>query len=197
MSEFIGRNPEQPFELAQSIIVIAGPNLSGKTRLSDELAQHLDISLLDIDQGWRERWGTLENRPPMPEVYAHNHDRARPILAEGKPVVLVATYSWPTYHEMLEQLAKETNSPLRVFILGIPEDKADEEIKRRLAMRLGDPNNISDIVSEEKVWESRNKYRVMQQPDDPTMKVTVIDSTIDPTENVKFILSSLSDLRKY
>ncbi len=194
MSEFIGRSPERPFELAKCLIVIAGPVLYGKTTLANVLAPRLSAPILDIDEGWRERWGSLENRPAMPEVYDHNHDRARPFLAVGRPAILVATYSWEGYHKKLKEFTEKVGTPLRVFLLTIPTDKVEKETERRLKLRQADPNNLSDVTTNERVQELYARYQPITS--DTGIWVMELDSTAPPEENVEKIVASLADLRK-
>ena len=168
-----------------------GPNLSGKTTLANSLSKALAVPILDIDEGWRNKWGSLENRPPMPEVYAYNHQRALPYLAENKPVIIVATYSQPAYHEMLDNFARESQSPLRVFH-NLPTDI--EETKRRLEKRLSDPNDLSDVRTLNQVLEIQSHYHPISNH--PNIWVMEIDGTRLQEENVAKIITSLSDRRK-
>ncbi len=186
--------------LGRALIVLAGPVLSGKTTLAEALSIELGgVDIKDIDDGWRKRWGTLENRPKMPAVYEHNQNRTRLYHKRDQPVIMVATYSWSTYHELLRNFASEAQTPLRVFVLGIPDEKKETEFTARLEKRRNDPHNLSDITTPERVRELWSSYMPMPEyndPNDPSIKVINIDSTQDPIENAQFIANFLSDLRK-
>lgn len=188
------RGPEKLSSLGKCLIVIAGLPLSGKTTLADIVSRSIEAPILDIDEYWRTTYGSIENRPKMIEVYKGNQARATELLAQDKPALIVATYSWTGYHEVLKEFSTEKDSPLRVFFLTIP---GDDELRRRLAIRQNDPANISDVVTVEKVFELRDRYQaISNDPNYPNLQVVQIDSTKSVEENAGIIINSLADLRK-
>ena len=166
---------------------------SGKTTLTKELSNKLGLPFFDIDEGWRERWG-LRNKPSMSVCYAYNHNRARPYLDRECPTIIVATYSWTGYHDMLRTFAQETESPVRVFLLRSPVDV----IRDRVALRQDDPTDLSDVRTPDRAEELYNRYQPIISDKDKNANLLVIeiDSTQPPEKNVGIIIDSLHNLRK-
>lgn len=185
--------PEGKSELGKCLLVVAGPNLSGKTTLAEKLALVVDTPILDIDANWRNEWRTVENRGRMSvDIYQSNHVRALDILKEKKPALLVAAYSWPTYHNEVIKFAEEQGCQLKVFQLSTPDEN---EARKRLALRLEDPNNISDMVDIDKIIGGYKTYRGFEESysNHPNVKVVHLDSHMKPEENLEIALASLRD----
>lgn len=164
----------------------------GKTTLGRSIQQASNAVFLDVDRARRELYGTTQRLSGMQEAqamlasYQANHQRARDAIAQGFPVIIAATYSRQLYHDMLKELAQQTDVPLRVFQLETPLTKIGE----RIAARNTDPHNQSNVVSPEDFFEIYRRYNPMNG-----IPIQRIDTTKPIEENVREIVESLADLQ--
>lgn len=178
-------------EFRKCLVVLMGLPLMGKTTLGVELARCSNFRFLDVDDARWEIFPPAERLPRNQEAFAmqtsyqKNHEKARDLLLDGKPVILGATYSRELYHEMLKWLARQTDSPLRTFLLNAP----DEVIGQRLKARI-ENGNPSTVKSLDAFKEVQGRYQLIQG-----INLTIIDTSLPPKENIKQILSALQDLR--
>jgi predicted kinase len=121
----------------------------------------------------------------MLAAYKRNHERAGTILKNGKAAIVAATYSRPTYHEMLRQLALEEDVPLTVFLLGrLDNDAISERLGKR--KRQGDRSNITSM---EGYNEAKNRYQA------PTENVIMFDANQTLDQLVEVTLNTLDRSR--
>lgn len=181
---------ERKLHFSKCIVAIAGPPLVGKTTLGQALAKRSNFVYLDIDEArWEifkrtERLPLQVERQAMRVSYEHNHNRAKKFLFQDKPVMLGATYSWEGYHQILKDLAKNADVPLRVFLL----EASDEEIIRRVQARQFEGND-STVVTSEVALDLKTRYSVIEG-----VNLIKINSDLPVKENVERVLQTLSDL---
>ncbi len=146
-------------QLEKRIIALTGLPLTGKTTLGERLVQKTDALFFDVDRARQELkrgndWlGSDREREIMLEAYQFNHEKAEAALKTGRAVILAATYSRPTYHEMLERLSSDEHVPLDVFLLALPQEEAEIRIAKRVA-----EGSDSNIRSLEGYLEVRDRY---------------------------------------
>ncbi len=161
------------------IVVLAGLPLSCKERLSKITgAIYLDVDYArqEISQG-RAWLGPEQEKEMMLAAYKLNHLKAEKHLKAGASVILGATYSRPIYHQMLEELAAETNASLNVYLLQIPDEVVLERINKRKAEKT--KSNIKTTSSYQEV-----KDRYVAYPE---------AITINSSESIKHILEKIVD----
>lgn len=88
--------------------------------------------------------GALYSRQMNEAVYAGLLERARPVLASGRPVVLDATYSREADRHSVRALGAERGVPVRLLHVQCEESTT----LARLRDRLDDPKRISDAGPE-------------------------------------------------
>ncbi len=194
--------PEQDkIEFKKCIVALVGPPLVGKTAIGDELARISNFTFIDVDrvriETFGPRSGMLEELPERFEmassyVRAHNvagynnlkTSNAWSVLKEERPVILAATFSRKSWHLLLKRLAKETDSPLKVFYLQAPDTVIEQRIKEREQTNPGLIRSFKEYLS------IRNRYRLIEGID-----VIEIDTSQPFTQTVEQIIKSLDDLR--
>lgn len=205
----------EKIELQKCIVALAGPPLVGKSTLGKKLQDRTNLTYLDVDAARRQifiPWeeltpdeqqsiGTevdpkdyLNGRSVLPppweafamiNSYQKNHELARELLNNGRPVILGSSYSRDRYHDMLKNLALETASPLKVFLLRA----SDASIKKRIDERIKN-GSLSNVTSFEHYLETKNRYQIMQDVD-----LTTIDTESPIEDNIAQILEALRNLR--
>lgn len=146
----------------KSIIVLAGLPFTGKTTLGQKMSEVYGIPFFDIDEARHEimptpdnRWhGPEEEREIMMAAYIHNHEKAGEALKSGCAVILAATYSRNSYHEMLRELAQKHNVGFWVFLLEIPDSLVPSRLQERLRQA-----SSSNIVTIESYDEVKSRYK--------------------------------------
>ena len=181
----------EKLQFRKCIVALAGLPLTGKSTLGTELARRSNFIFLDVND---VRWNVFPRRGKrlpdkqeqfaMQTSYQKNHERARDLLQQGKPVILTATYSRELYHQMLKSLAKKSDVPLKVFVL----EASGKEIERRIKQRLK-KDNLSVVQSLEGFLEVKNRYALITNVD-----LTEIDATLSLKQNIKQIFQALSSL---
>lgn len=149
------------------IVVLAGLPRTGKGTLANALAQQTNFVHLDVDY-MRYKEHPPEMIPPrgtdeeeyqkMIEAYRNNHKLAKQVLIGGKPVILNATYSRSTYHEMLHELSRETGCQIIFYQLEAPDDVIRE---RFLSGQQSGASNISSFAQYEAI---RSRYETYSGP---------------------------------
>lgn len=189
------------FELC--IVALAGPPLSGKTTLGNELSRRTNLRFIDINP---ERWlfpqdgGEFQNpllrSMAMTETYALAHFRAAQHLAIGEPVLLAATYSHGSYVNMLREFAdlhrrvvtQSSEAALKIFVLQAPEAS--------LAERLGSRRKMNDekyfpYIPLETAIDLRRRFVPIEGNN-----IVHINTGLSLKENVAQILAELEPFRK-
>lgn len=170
--------------IQKSIIVLSGLPFSGKSTIGKALAAKYEIPFLDIDKTRHEiapdgQWlGPEKEREVMMAAYTRNHEKASHVIESGKAVILAATYSRESYHEMLRKLAQKHQVPLKVFLLNIPNALVPLRLQERL--RQGSPSNIITIDSYDEV-----KDRYMPFQGEELIR-------IDTSQSVEEVLNAIS-----
>lgn len=149
------------------IVVFTGPGFTGKTTLGHLLSERTNFVFYDVDE---TRWSIFDKNPDQdfPDVlpdqmerfamltsYQANHERARNAIWAGKPVILAATYSRETYHEMLKSLQQEMGIPMKVFLL----EASDKEIEIRIQKRLRE-GSFSNVRTMEHYLRMKNRQEI-------------------------------------
>lgn len=147
----------------KSLVVLAGLPLSGKTTIGKLLSEKYKIPFLDIDETRAEFdnsgiWhGAEKEREIMLEAYTQNHNKAGIHLVAGKPVIIAATYSRSSYHDMLKELSKNHAVDCYFFLL----EASEESVKVRLEHRKkhGAKSNINTLESYKEVRDRYQPYK--------------------------------------
>lgn len=184
------------------IMALAGPPFSGKTTLGKELSRRTNLNFFDVDENGVNLEELLQSEIKHPFVtsmgmavkYAYNQYLAGLHLAEGKPVIVAATYSHETYLYMLRTILADTyrrmyklpDSPLRIFNLYVSE----EDLASRIAKRAEQGSN-STVNTLEHTIDLRRRFVPIEGDD-----VTQIDTGLSVEENIAQILAELKDFRK-
>lgn len=176
------------------LVIFAGLPLSGKSAIGNELARRTNIVFLDSDLARKEVFGDSTRILPgdfetfaMRTTYTRNHEKARDVLKEGKPVAVAATYSWDGYHEMIKWLAEYTGAPMKFFLLDPNLDR--EGLEARIRMRI-EKGSLSNMRSYEYFLGIKQRYQVIQGVD-----LTRIDTTKPFADSVNEIIQALEQLR--
>lgn len=176
---------KKPLHMEPSLIVLAGLPLSGKTELGQAIVGSTDAAFFDIDKTRQEispgnEWlGPEKEKEIMLAAYKRNHEKAEETLTVGKAVILAATYSRDTYHEMAQEVAAKAGVALYFFVLKVSEMEVEKRIEVR--KQSGADSNITDIES---YVEVRDRYS--QPPNAET-----IDGTLPVDENVQKVIAKL------
>lgn len=181
-------NPQVSFQ--KCIVVLVGLPLTGKSTLGCELARRSNLVLLDVDEARRQLFLSRDFQLPseqeafvMIRSYQKMHELAHDQLMSGQPVVMAATYSRPRYHEMLKELVKGTDIPLKIFLL----TASDQTIHQRIQARQ-EQGNLSNVKSPDAYYEVKNRYQPIEGVS------SVIDAEQPVQQNIQQILESLSGL---
>jgi predicted kinase len=143
-----------PATVAKVITVFSGMTASGKSTLGIAWAQKHGIPYYNTDRIRKELAGlkATERRPDevgagiySPEytevTYRFMLDRARDDFAHGaEMVVLDGSYSTRRHRDAVRELAQDVGAEAVVIFCTC----SDEEVRRRLEQRSGDPEAVSD-----------------------------------------------------
>lgn len=179
--------PNSKIQVKKCLIALVGLPLVGKSFIGQELARQSNFIFYDVDETRLELYPKKEYSGPerekeiMLESYQHNHKKAQQLLSDNKPVILAATYSRETYHEMLKKLARESKTPLKVFYLYIPDDQITQRIKKRLAE--GSTSNITNLDTYLSV---KNRYQLITDVD-----LLKLDTSLPLQETIETIWYTL------
>lgn len=172
------------------IVVLSGIPLVGKTTLGKVLSEHSNLVFCDVETARKQveasgAWLREEKEKEiMLAAYKLNHQWVKKRIEEGVPVLITATYSRPIYHEMLRVLQKETNVPLKVFLLTC----LPELLRQRVSERTEDnPSNLRTVEQLQTVLDRYVPY--------PEITKT-IDTTRLMEECVQEIFDPLHDVQK-
>lgn len=190
-----------PIEFRPCIVALAGPPLSGKTTIGTELSRRTNLTLFDVDQSGIDLEGLLEpgikhpfvNSMRMAVKYTYNHYLAGLHLAEGKPVIVTATYSHHTYEYLLREILTDTyqrlyqspESLLRIFLLDAPV----ESLSLRIAERT-DKGSVSDVNTLEHATSLRRRFVPIEGDD-----VVKVNTALPIEANIDQILTVLGPFR--
>jgi predicted kinase len=121
------------------LIIVCGLPGSGKTTLSAELAKKLRATHFSSDAVRKD----LLSRPGYSEdekqqVYGELLSRAKAALAQGKDVIVDATFYMRSHRDMMRRLAADAKTSSFIVLCSLPE----AEIERRLSRRR--PGGMSD-----------------------------------------------------
>lgn len=172
------------------IVVLAGFPRVGKSTLANALVNRTNLVHCDVDRA-RYQKHPPETPPPrgteeeekerMAQAYRRNHQQAKEALLRNQPVILNATYSRRSYHELLEQLARETGNQIVFFLLEAP----DEVIRQRI--ETGQQSSVSNIVTFDQFTAVRDRYEPYHDG------VIRIDTSLPIDTCVKTILEHLNN----
>ena len=156
------------YVLPPALLLTCGLPASGKSVAARRLAKAFHAVLLRSDvvrkrlagmapaQRSREGFESGIYTPAHSDAtYAALLDRARAELASGRTVVVDATFTQAKRRLPFVELARECGVPLIAVELRCPE----EEIRRRMAQRAGDPREVSDAD-----WEVYRRARESFEP---------------------------------
>jgi predicted kinase len=145
---------------AKALIVMAGPQLVGKTSFSKKISSRFGIRVIDVDEMKFALFGDAATEIGADKereahmigaAYGEMYRRARQVLDSGEPVITVATHSREVTHELAKATAKEAGVPLIVVsfdITKVPEIETflRERLRNRLERKDG---GLSNIIGEE------------------------------------------------
>ena len=189
--------PQERSTYRPCLVVLAGLPISGKSTIGNELAKRTNIVFLDSDLARLEVFGESRARLDdlgelfaMQTAYQRNHEKARDISLEGRPVAVAATYSRELYHEMIKDLASRMNVPMKFFLLD--PDLSQEEVKARIKGRIEEEaGNLSNMRSYDHFLSIKKRYMVI-----PDVDVTRINTKLPVEVCIKQIQENLQDLRQ-
>lgn len=132
----------------QTLVVIAGLPLSGKTTLGYRLTPILNMHYCDSDElrqsafgvltqeEYQKRWenpeqATMLTQEDMKLSYMLLHATIDISLRAHRSLIVSATYSRKSTQEFLKKIVNETNAKLRMLLCKL-QNETREEIERRL-----------------------------------------------------------------
>ena len=175
----------KPLIFRPCIIVFAGLPFTGKTALGRELASMSNFLFLDVDDARLEIFHKTPMLSPdfererMLLAYQRNHAKASAYVLGNQPVIIGTTYSRDYYHDMLRELP----TPLRVFLLGAPDDVIQQRIEDR------SPNSSSNITTFEEYLRTKEYFKP------PPALTETFDTSLPVSVNTEQILQALAGSR--
>jgi predicted kinase len=171
---------------------------SGKSVLAEALAQRLDLEVLSSDVMRKESAGIepttaahaaygegLYTAERTEATYAQLFERADYLLAQGRSVLLDASFQRASHRAGAMQLAARAGAEFCVLECWCP----DEELRRRLASRVAQGRSVSDGR-----WELIAQQRQAFEPlfEIPPQHHLKVDATQAPDRLVEEVLRQLA-----
>ncbi len=117
------------------LLVVAGLVASGKSTVARRAAEALGAELLSADETRRDLFDHGARDAFVPgfsrTVYAEVFERARALLAEGRPVVLDGTFRTRALRAEARTLAAEAGVPFLLLECRAGEERCRERLRRR------------------------------------------------------------------
>jgi uncharacterized protein len=180
------------------LLLTCGLMGSGKSVLADALAQRLDVEVLSSDVMRKEMAGIkpttaahaaygvgLYTAERTEATYAHLFERAECLLAQGRSLLLDASFQRASHRAQARQLAARVGAEFGVLECWCP----DEELRRRLASRVAQGGSVSDGR-----WELIAQQRQAFEPlfEIPPWQHLKVDTTQAPDLLVEEVLHQLA-----
>ena len=128
-----------PSRSERRLYVLCGLPFAGKSTLARELAAHLGLVHLEVDQIHRDRGlggdGRRLSRADWVAAYRESYRRLDALLADGCSVVYDATNFRRRMRDRLRQIADAHGAQTTVILV----DPSEEEVRRRLARNRANP----------------------------------------------------------
>lgn len=167
----------------ESLVVLSGPPLHGKTTIATALAARSNLRLIDLDEVRMKHFPQFADQPGQLEATTRAYELmiadALGVLSTGQPVVLAGTFSRRAFQRPLCDALQQVRH--RIFSLKVG---SIEPILSRIGQRRRE-GTLSAIHSEDQYRWSLGL--VEPWPDD----VAVID--IDGTQQVDAIVETILD----
>lgn len=194
-------------EFKPRIVALAGAPLSGKTTLGNELSSRTNLCFFETDEIRRQFPAQLYPNPKeerdffrnpvrrftaiaVAQAYA-NHLAAK-VLERGKPVLLAATYSHPSYVNPLREFAdlyrrvnQLAESALRIFVLEVPEECLIPRVEERVRLRL--ETTVNTVAH---AMDLRRRFMPIEGDD-----IIHVNTGLPIEENITQILAELTPFR--
>ena len=171
---------ERPALLAPTLVCVGGLIASGKSTVSEALAEELSCPVIDADRtrkhmlgfgdeqrlseaAWKGAYGLDTTR----RVYAELLRRAAVVLGSGRSVVIDASFRSRRERERARALAQSLGMSFRFVECRAPVD----ECRRRLALRKGGPSDATTEIFDDFVA----RYETVEEI--PPSQHVAIDTT--------------------
>lgn len=160
--------------MSATLVVIAGPPLSGKTTLGKSLQKITGFHYCDSDnlravafgvpthEEYKERWKNPENatkliRQDMALAYRILHEVVSLSLEAQRSLIISATYSSRISQKFLKEIADKHKAALSLVVCRI-QDETREEIERRMKR-----DDNGEFVYGLRTWEDYQTKRPMYE----------------------------------
>ncbi len=199
----IHSNPDAGANKSKTLVVFAGPCLTGKTILAKNVCNTLGIAVIDIDDIRaeicpREEVGVIlpneREREVMLKCYKEMYRRAEIELNKQSAVAVVATHSKEEYHDMASTAAENASAKLMAVVpnLNLIDDPASF-LSDRLRLRNERRDSSSNVRGDDALSYALEVYGRYKEIDSKHASVIIkINPNYSISELEKRIVNELS-----
>jgi aminoglycoside phosphotransferase family enzyme/predicted kinase len=180
------------FAMPPAIVAMSGFSGTGKSVVASAIADTLDAEILATDRIRREMPTSPDRYDPANRlaVYRLMMERARSLLAVGKPVVLDGAFLRGEERDLAAELAHETGAPL-LFAHVVADGEVTE---RRIRARAAHPGSTASEATIEVLHAQRAEAAASPATWPAPGTVVTIDTTNDEPASLDPLLIQLATL---